>query len=169
MAGKSDCEISVISFWQIRGLIGKSVGAWVDDFAPNMGATLPLGELATAPESRRSTKPEVSSVSCEVCSSLSTSGHNLPVRVTFQFLLVVCPVIKLNGRYSAVKLMNPMPQPGQLRSLVLLLQIGHSLASITRSRSIQPALSSILSRASARIGGTLSPFNSHMKLASLMV
>jgi membrane protein len=40
MAGKSDCEICVMNFRQIRGLIGKSVGAWVDDFAPSMGAAL---------------------------------------------------------------------------------------------------------------------------------
>jgi hypothetical protein len=44
---------------------------------------------------------------------MSTIGHNLPVRVTFQFLLEVRPVIELSVRYSAVKLMNPLPQPGQ--------------------------------------------------------
>ena len=42
----------------------------------------------------------------------SATGHNLPVRVTFQFLLVVCSVIELNGRYSASKLMTSLPQPG---------------------------------------------------------
>lgn len=40
-------------------------------------------------------------------------GHNPPVEVTFQFPLVVCPVSELSGRYAAVKLMNPLPQPGQ--------------------------------------------------------
>ena len=47
-----------------------------------------------------------------------TTGHNLPVRVTFQFLLVVCPVIELNGRYSAGKLITPLPQPGQMRPFI---------------------------------------------------
>jgi hypothetical protein len=37
----------------------------------------------------------------------------LPVRVTFQFLLEVRPVFKLNGRYSAINLMTSLPQPGQ--------------------------------------------------------
>ena len=48
---------------------------------------------------------------------MGTTGHNLPVRVTFQFLLVVCSVIELNGRYSASKLMTSLPQPGQLRTV----------------------------------------------------
>jgi hypothetical protein len=43
----------------------------------------------------------------------TSSGHNPPVEVTFQFPLVVCPVSELSGRYAAVKLMNPLPQPGQ--------------------------------------------------------
>jgi hypothetical protein len=47
---------------------------------------------------------------------MAVTGHNLPVRVTFQFLLVVCPVIELNGRYSASNLMTSLPQPGQKRS-----------------------------------------------------
>ena len=41
-----------------------------------------------------------------------TFGHNRPVEVTFQFLLVVRPVIELSGRYSASKLMTSLPQPG---------------------------------------------------------
>lgn len=40
------------------------------------------------------------------------AGHNLPVRVTFQFLLVVRPVIVLNVRYSASNLMTSLPQSG---------------------------------------------------------
>jgi hypothetical protein len=48
---------------------------------------------------------------------ISTLGHNPPVRVTFQFLLVVRPVIELSGRYSAGKLMTPLAQPGQERPL----------------------------------------------------
>ena len=43
---------------------------------------------------------------------LAQPGHNRPVEVTFQFLLVVRPVIELSGRYSASKLMNSLPQPG---------------------------------------------------------
>ena len=49
----------------------------------------------------------------KLMTSLPQPGHNLPVRVTFQFLLEVRPVIELSVRYSAVKLMNPLPQPGQ--------------------------------------------------------
>ncbi|PKO92005.1 MAG: hypothetical protein CVU16_07510 [Betaproteobacteria bacterium HGW-Betaproteobacteria-10] len=46
----------------------------------------------------------------------AADGHNRPDEVTFQFLLVVCLVIELNGRYSASKFMTPMPQLGQLRT-----------------------------------------------------
>ncbi len=53
----------------------------------------------------------------EIIRLTSAIGHNLPVRVTFQFLLVVCSVIELNGRYSASKLMTSLPQPGHLRSV----------------------------------------------------
>jgi hypothetical protein len=55
-----------------------------------------------------------------------TTGHNLPVRVTFQFLLVVCPLIELNGRYSASKLMTSLPQPGQKRKFNWISQSSHS-------------------------------------------
>jgi hypothetical protein len=48
------------------------------------------------------------------------SGHNLPVRVTFQFLLVMCPTIELSGRYSASKLMASLPQPGQFQTVAML-------------------------------------------------
>ncbi|MFH1660394.1 MAG: hypothetical protein ABIG35_13885 [Pseudomonadota bacterium] len=34
-------------------------------------------------------------------------GHDLPVKVTFQFLLVVHPEIELSDRYSAGRLMTP--------------------------------------------------------------
>ncbi len=37
-------------------------------------------------------------------------GQNLPVRITFQILLGVRPEIELSGRYSAGKLMTPLPQ-----------------------------------------------------------
>jgi len=43
---------------------------------------------------------------------MGTAGHNLPVAVTFQFLLAACPVIELNGCYSASKLKPSLPQPG---------------------------------------------------------
>ncbi len=46
---------------------------------------------------------------------ISGPGHNPPVGVTFQFLLVVRPVIELSGRYTASKLMTSRPQPGQER------------------------------------------------------
>ena len=49
----------------------------------------------------------------------SESGHNLAVAVTFQFLLVVRPVIELSGRYSAIKLMTSLPQPGQLQTFAV--------------------------------------------------
>jgi hypothetical protein len=42
---------------------------------------------------------------------IHTIGHNRPVEVTFQFLLLGCPVIELSGRYSASELMTPQPQP----------------------------------------------------------
>jgi hypothetical protein len=51
----------------------------------------------------------------------SESGHNLAVAVTFQFLLVVRPVIELSGRYSAIKLMTSLPQPGQNQPVGMLL------------------------------------------------
>lgn len=47
--------------------------------------------------------------------ALPQTGHNLPVRVTFQFLLVVRPGIELNGRYSVIKLMLSVPRHGQKR------------------------------------------------------
>lgn len=46
---------------------------------------------------------------------MSLGVHNLPVRVTFQFLPVVFPVIELNGRYSASNLMTSLQQPDQER------------------------------------------------------
>jgi hypothetical protein len=49
------------------------------------------------------------------CGSIGASGHNPPVGVTFQLLLVVRPVIELSGRYSASKLMTSLPQPGQIQ------------------------------------------------------
>jgi hypothetical protein len=45
-------------------------------------------------------------------------GHDLPVRVTFQFLLLVCPVIEVSVRYSAIKLMTSLPRPGQERPVI---------------------------------------------------
>jgi hypothetical protein len=42
----------------------------------------------------------------------AATGHNLPVRVTFQFLLVVRPLIVLSGRYSASNLTSSLPQAG---------------------------------------------------------
>jgi hypothetical protein len=39
-------------------------------------------------------------------------GHNPPVGVVFQFLLVGRLAIELNGRYSASKLMTALAQPG---------------------------------------------------------
>jgi hypothetical protein len=57
--------------------------------------------------------PEIFNGSYAAKSPPRTPGHNLPVRVTFQFLLVVRPVFQLSGRYSASKLMNSLPQPGQ--------------------------------------------------------
>jgi len=41
-----------------------------------------------------------------------TSGHNPPVGVAFQFLLVGRLSIEFNGRYSASKLMTAVAQPG---------------------------------------------------------
>lgn len=49
----------------------------------------------------------------KLMTSLAQPGHNRPVEVTFQFLLVVRPVIELSGRYSASKLMTSLAQPGQ--------------------------------------------------------
>jgi hypothetical protein len=39
-------------------------------------------------------------------------GQDLPVELTFQFLLVGRQVIELNGRYSATKLLTALAQPG---------------------------------------------------------
>lgn len=47
---------------------------------------------------------------------IAAFGQELSLGVTFQFLLVVCLLIELNGRYSASKFMTPMPQPGHMRS-----------------------------------------------------
>jgi hypothetical protein len=41
-----------------------------------------------------------------------TPGHNRPVEVTFQFLLVGRLAIELSGWYSASKLMTALAQPG---------------------------------------------------------
>ena len=49
---------------------------------------------------------------------MAVLGHNRPVEVTFQFLLASCPVTELSGRYSAGKLMTPLPQPGQQEPFV---------------------------------------------------
>ena len=43
---------------------------------------------------------------------MSLSGHEPPVAVTFQFLLVGRLVIELSGRYSASKLTTALAQPG---------------------------------------------------------
>jgi hypothetical protein len=43
---------------------------------------------------------------------MSAVGHNLPVGVTFQFVLVARSLINLSGRYSVSKLMTSLPQPG---------------------------------------------------------
>ena len=64
----------------------------------------------------------------EIIRLTSAIGHNLPVRVTFQFLLVVCSVIELNGRYSASKLMTSLPQPGHDPPLGIFLHCGHSFS-----------------------------------------
>ena len=53
---------------------------------------------------------------------LHPTGHNLPVRVTFQFLMLVCPVIELNGRYSAIKLTPSLPRPGHNRPVESIIQ-----------------------------------------------
>ena len=42
-------------------------------------------------------------------------GHNRPVEVTFQFLLVGRLAIELSGWYSASKLMTALAQPGQIQ------------------------------------------------------
>lgn len=52
----------------------------------------------------------------------SAIGHNPPVWVTFQFSLVVRPVIELSGRYSASKLMTALAQPGHNRPFELTFQ-----------------------------------------------
>jgi len=41
------------------------------------------------------------------------TGHNRPVVVTFQFLLLGRLVIEMSVRYSAIKLSAALPQPGQ--------------------------------------------------------
>jgi hypothetical protein len=43
---------------------------------------------------------------------ITGSGHNRPVELTFQFLLVGRLAIELTGRYSASKLMSALAQPG---------------------------------------------------------
>ena len=45
-----------------------------------------------------------------------TTGHKLPVGVTFQFLQAGRPENELNGRYSASNLMTSLPQPGHQQS-----------------------------------------------------
>jgi hypothetical protein len=50
---------------------------------------------------------------------MSTIGHNLPIRVTFQFLLAVRSVTQLSGRYSVSKLRSSLPQLGQEQSVRL--------------------------------------------------
>ena len=45
---------------------------------------------------------------------LHSLGHNRPVGVTFQLLLVGRLAIELSGRYSASKLMTALAQPGQM-------------------------------------------------------
>jgi hypothetical protein len=45
-----------------------------------------------------------------------TFGHNRPVEVTFQLLLVACLLIVLSGRYSASKLTSSLLRPGQVRT-----------------------------------------------------
>jgi len=45
------------------------------------------------------------------------TGHDQPVGVTFQFLLVGRPVIESSGRYSASKLMTSLPQRGHKRAV----------------------------------------------------
>jgi len=52
--------------------------------------------------------------------ALPRPGHQPPVGVTFQFLLVVRPVIELSGRYSASKLMTALAQPGHQPTLTTL-------------------------------------------------
>ncbi len=49
--------------------------------------------------------------------TLARPGHNPPVGVAFQFLLVGRLSIELNGRYSASKLMTALAQPGHNRSV----------------------------------------------------
>jgi len=44
--------------------------------------------------------------------ALPRFGHNRPVELTFQFLLVGRPGIELSGRYSASKKMTALAQPG---------------------------------------------------------
>lgn len=53
-------------------------------------------------------------------SSDNSIGQDLPVGVTFQFLLVVRPVIQLSGWYSAIRLMVALPQPGHDRTVAKL-------------------------------------------------
>jgi hypothetical protein len=77
-----------------------------------------LGELAPAPVSRHSLKPEILNGCNAALTSLSTTGHNRPVEVTFQFLLVLRPVIELNGRYSATKLTSLLPRPGHEEAII---------------------------------------------------
>jgi hypothetical protein len=48
-------------------------------------------------------------------SAIPATGHNPPVGVTFQFLLLVGVVIELSGLYSASKLMTSLPRPGHNR------------------------------------------------------
>ena len=48
----------------------------------------------------------------EIIRLTSAIGHDVPVKVTFQFLLVVHSEIELSDRYSAGRLMTPLPQPG---------------------------------------------------------
>ena len=49
-------------------------------------------------------------------------GHNPPVEVTFQFLLVGRQAIELSGRYSASKLMTALAQPGHEETVRVFLQ-----------------------------------------------
>jgi esterase/lipase superfamily enzyme len=49
----------------------------------------------------------------------SVIGQKAPVEVTFQFPLVVRPLIVLSGRYSASKSMTSLTQPGHYLPLTV--------------------------------------------------